>query len=84
MNEIPSYFGPFDTFRRNLTLMMYLQNQAFLGSYAYDRASAASLILLLMFIAIAAVVYFILLYDRDEAKLRKARREERRAMKKGA
>ena len=84
MNEIPSYFGPFDTFRRNLTLMMYLQNQAFLGSYAYDRASAASLILLLMFIAIAAVVYFILLYDRDEAKLRKTRREERRAMKKGA
>ncbi len=84
MNDIPSYFGPYDTFRRNLTLMMYLQNQAFQGSYAYDRASAASLILLLMFITIAAVVYYFLLYDKDEAKLKKAQRAERRSMKKGA
>ena len=84
MNDIPSYFGPYDTLRRNLTLMMYLQNQAFQGSYAYDRASAASLILLLMFITIAAVVYYFLLYDKDEAKLKKAQRAERRSMKKGA
>ena len=84
MNDIPSYFGSYDSFRRNLTLMMYLQNQAFQGSYAYDRASAASLILLMMFITIAAVVYYFLLYDKDEAKLKKAQRAERRAMKKGA
>lgn len=84
MNEIPSYFGAYDTLRRNLTLMMYLNNQAFMGSYAYDKASAASLILLSMFVAIAAVVYYFLLYDKDEARLKKLQRAERKAMKKGA
>ena len=81
MIDIPSAFGTFDTFRRNLTLMLYLENQAFAGSYAYDKASAASIILLLIYIFFSGIVYFFLLRDKDEAKLKKLLREERRAAK---
>ncbi len=81
MIDIPSVFGLFDTFRRNLTLMQYLENQAFLGSYAYDRASAASVILLIIYGIIAWLVYFFLLRDKDEARLRRQIRKERREEK---
>jgi multiple sugar transport system permease protein len=80
MIEIPEYFGPYDTFRRNLTLMMYMENQAFLGSYAYDRASAASLILLLMYIAISVLLYFTLIRDKDEARQKKLLKKARKAL----
>ena len=81
MIDIPSYFGAYDSFRRNLTLMMYMENQAFAGSYAYDKASAASLILLVIYIIISGIVYMTLLRDKDEAKLRKLIRQERKAAK---
>ena len=81
MIDIPSYFGAYDSFRRNLTLMMYMENQAFAGSYAYDKASAASLILLAIYIIISGIVYMTLLRDKDEAKLRKLIRQERKAAK---
>ena len=81
MVDVPSFFDAFDTLRRNLTLMMYLQNQAFLGSYAYDRASAISVILLCIYMIIAGTVYFFLIRDKDEIKLKKKIREERREAK---
>ena len=81
MIDIPSYFGPYDSLRRNLTLMMYMENQAFAGSYAYDRASAASLVLLAIYIIISGIVYMTLLRDKDEAKLKKLIRQERKAAK---
>ena len=78
MIDVPSFFGAFDTLRKNLTLMMYLEKQAFLGSYAYDRAAAASVILLCLYGLIAGTVYFFLIRDKDEIKLKKKIREERR------
>ena len=78
MVDIPSMFGAFDTFRRNLTLMMYVENQAFMGSYIYDRASAASLIMLCIYGSLATVVYFIFIRDKDEVQIRKMKRKERR------
>ena len=76
MVDIPSMFGAFDTFRRNLTLMMYVENQAFMGSYIYDRASAASLIMLCIYGSPTAV-YFIFIRDKDEVQIRKMKRKER-------
>ncbi|MBR3277995.1 MAG: sugar ABC transporter permease [Lachnospiraceae bacterium] len=84
MVDIPSYFGAYDTFRRNLTLMMYMENQAFLGSYAYDRASAASLILLLIYIAISVLLYFTLIRDKDEARQKKLRKKALKALENNA
>ncbi|MBR2548676.1 MAG: sugar ABC transporter permease [Clostridiales bacterium] len=80
MIDIPEYFGTYDTFRRNLTLMMYMENQAFQGSYAYDRASAASLILLLMYITISVLLYFTLIRDKDEARQKKLLKKARKAL----
>lgn len=81
MNEVPSMFGQFDTTMKNLTVMMYLRNQAFAGSYAYDKAAAASVILLIIYALIAGTVYFFLLRDKDEEKLRKIKRQELKEMK---
>ena len=64
-------------------MMMYMNNQAFQGSYAYDKASAASLVMLAIYIVAALIVYFLLLRDKDEAKLKKAIRQERRELKRG-
>ncbi len=85
MSEVPNLVGgPFDVQGRNLTLMMYLENQAFFGSYAYDRAAAASVILLFIYGIIAGLVYFFLIRDKDEAefkrKVRKERREEKQRL----
>ena len=63
--------------------MMYMQNQAFQGSYAYDKASAISLIILGIYIILAVIIYFILLRDKDEIQLKKLIRQERRELKKG-
>ena len=81
MIDVPAAFGSFDSLRRNLTLMMYLENQAFAGSYAYDKAAAASVIQLGIYLIIAGIVYFVLIRDKDEAKLKKMIREQKREAK---
>ena len=78
MADVPRAFGSFDSLRKNLTLMMYLENQAFMGSYAYDRAAAASVIQLGIYLLIAGIVYFILIRDKDEARLKKIARQQKR------
>ena len=80
MVDVPSMFGIFDTSRKALTLMQYLQNQAFMGSYIYDRASAASVILLGFALAFAVIMYFVFLWDKDEAKARRLMKKELKAM----
>ena len=78
--DIPSLFGPYDTFRTNLTLMMYMEKQAFAGSYAYDKASAASLILLAIYILFSSVIYFTLIRDKEEARLKKLNRQKEKEL----
>ena len=59
-----------------LTMLMYIQNQAFAGSYLYNRASAASVILTVICGVISAVIFY-LRRDKDEAALRKLKRKQR-------
>ena len=80
-SDVPSAFGMFDTLRLCLTMNMYIINQAYMGSYIYDRASAASLILLGLIGIGALVIYFVFIRDKDEAKLRKMIRKEKREAK---
>jgi multiple sugar transport system permease protein len=61
---------------------MYIRNQAFDGSYLYNRAAAASVILFLVIVILSAIVFYIL-RDKDEAKLKKLRKMELKAAKKG-
>ena len=86
MYKVPSYIGnAYDVFMTNITLMQYLQNQFYGGGFAYDKTSAASLIMLALYSFFAGVVYLIFIKDWDEAKqnrlIRKERREERRKLR---
>ena len=65
-----------------ITTNMFIRNMAFDGSYLYNRAAAASVILFLIIVVLSAIVFFIL-RDKDEAKLKKLRKQELRAAKKG-
>ncbi len=80
ISDIPAMMSnPYDVMRTNLTMMTFLQNILGMGN-AYDRASAFCLILLAMSAAISGIIYFVLIRDRYDAKLkrlnRKAKREE--------
>ena len=71
ISDIPSMIGrPYDVMRTSLTLMTYLQNILGMGN-AYDRASAFCLILLAMSAVISALIYFFLIRDKYDAKLKR-------------
>ena len=71
ISDIPSMIGnPYDVRRTSLTMMTYLQNILGMGS-AYDRASAFCLILLAMSAVISALIYFFLIRDKYDAKLKR-------------
>lgn len=78
MFDIPQLFlagGPDES---TLTTSVFIYGQAFRGSYLYNRAAAASMILF----AIAAVLSAILFYvmrDRDAAKIKKAEKQYKKA-----
>jgi len=83
MFDIPQLLvGPKTANGAALTTNMYIRNQAFDGSYLYNRAAAASVILFLVIVILSAIVFYIL-RDKDEAKLKKLRKAELRAAKKG-
>ncbi len=63
--------GPDDS---TLTTALFIYNQAFSGSYMYNRASAASMLLFLI-IAVASAFMFFILRDPDEVR---RHREEKR------
>ena len=65
-----------------LTTNMYIRNQAFSGSYLYNRAAAASVILFIIIVILSSILFYIL-RDKDEAKIKKLRKQELRAARKG-
>ncbi|WP_320130086.1 sugar ABC transporter permease [uncultured Sphaerochaeta sp.] len=80
MFDIPKLFllgGPDNA---TLTTSVFIYNQAFSGSYLYNRASAASLIMFLI-IAVLSSFMFYLLRDKDAAKQKKQARELKKALK---
>ncbi len=84
MFDIPKLFllgGPDNA---TLTTSVFIYNQAFSGSYLYNRAAAASMIMFVI-ICMASAVLFFFLRDRDEAQqakeFRQQAREYRRKMK---
>lgn len=78
MFDIPQLFlagGPDDS---TLTATMFIYGQAFKGSYLYNRAAAASMILFVI-AAILSGLLFYLMRDRDAAKLKKAEKQYRKS-----
>lgn len=83
MFDIPKLFllgGPDNS---TLTTSVFIYNQAFSGGYLYNRAAAASMIMFVI-ISVCAAILFYLLRDRDEAKLQKEIRKQKKLMKGGA
>ncbi len=62
------YSGPDNA---TLTASVFIYNQAFSGSYFWNRAAAASMILFVI-IAVCSAILFYIMRDKDEAEHRKA------------
>jgi multiple sugar transport system permease protein len=79
MFDIPKLFinnsGPDNA---TLTTSVFIYNQAFSGSYMYNRAAAASMILFVV-IAILSGILFYSMRDRDAAKLKKKEKKRIKA-----
>jgi len=83
MFDIPQLFlagGPDDA---TLTTSVFIYEQAFRGSYLYNRAAAASMIMFVIG-AVLSLILFYVLRDRDEARLRKESRRLEKASRKAA
>lgn len=75
MFDIPKLFllgGPDNA---TLTTSVFIYNQAFAGSYMYNRAAAASMIMFII-IAILSAIMFMFLRDKDEEKIQRAIRQQ--------
>ena len=80
MFDIPKLFllgGPDNA---TLTTNVFIYNQAFSGSYLYNRAAAASMIMLVI-IAILSGILFMILDDKDEAALRRQIKQQEKSFK---
>ena len=80
MFDIPRLFNMGGPDNATLTTSVFIYNQAFSGSYMYNRASAASMIMFLI-IAICSALLFLVMRDKDEVKKRKEDRAYRKAQK---
>ncbi|MBF4692342.1 carbohydrate ABC transporter permease [Fusibacter ferrireducens] len=81
MYDIPKMFMQGGPDNATLTTSVFIYNQAFSGSYLYNRAAAASMIMFLI-IAFFSAILFYLLRDKDEIERRKLNRKMRKEYKK--
>ena len=65
MYDIPRLFNDGKPANATLTATMFIHNQAFKGSYMYNRAAAASLLIFIVVAACSAIVFF-LMRDKKE------------------
>lgn len=80
MFDIPQLFlagGPDDS---TLTTSMFIYGQAFKGSYMYNRAAAASMIMFVISAILSGFVFY-LMRDRDAAKMKKINKMHKKAAK---
>lgn len=80
MFDIPQLFitpagGPDNA---TLTTSVFIYGQAFKGSYMYNKAAAASMIMFIIAGVLSAILFY-LMRDRDEAKLRKKMKKAAKA-----
>ncbi len=80
MYDIPRLYLNGGPDNATLTTSVFIYNQAFAGSYMYNRAAAASMIMFVI-IAVCSVAVFNLMKDKDQAALDKQRRLARKEAK---
>lgn len=67
MYDIPRLFNDGKPANATLTATMFIHNQAFKGSYMYNRASAASLLIFIV-VAVCSAFVFLLMRDKNERR----------------
>ncbi len=80
MFDIPRMFlwgGPDNA---TLTATLFIYNQAFSGSYLYNRAAAASILLFLIIAVLSSILFFVM-RDRGAEKLKRKQRQLKRSEK---
>ena len=68
MYDIPRLFNDGKPANATLTATMFIHNQAFKGSYMYNRAAAASLLIFIVVAACSAVVFFLMRDKKGERR----------------
>ncbi len=81
MYDIPKMYQNGNPDNATLTASMFIYNQAFAGSYKYNTAAAASMVMFAIIAVLSAVIFF-MLRDKDEAKLRKQVRAQEKEYRK--
>ncbi|MBR3949040.1 MAG: sugar ABC transporter permease [Oscillospiraceae bacterium] len=67
MYDIPKMFNDGKPANATLTATMFIRNQAFQGSYMYNRAAAASMLIFIVVAACSAMIFF-LMRDKNERR----------------
>lgn len=84
MYDIPKLFLEGGPDNATLTTSVFIYNQAFSGSYLFNRAAAASMILFVLIGVLSAILFYIM-RDKDEIAIKKGRKQaEKAAKRKGA
>jgi len=73
MFDIPRLFNDGRPDNATSTVSLFIYNQAFAGSYMYNRAAAASMILFVIIAILSAIVFF-LLREKNPNQIKKIRR----------
>ena len=76
MFDIPKLFiigGQGGPDNATLTTSVFIYNQAFSGSYMYNKAAAASMIMFVIIMILSGILFFVL-RDKDEIKLEKSKK----------
>ena len=80
MFDIPRLFNNGEPGGATMTTSLFIFNQAFAGSYMYNRAAAASMIMFIIIAALSGIIFF-LMRDKDAQRQRKTERAMNRAAK---
>lgn len=81
MFDIPRLFQDGKPDDSTLTTSLYIYKQAFSGSYLYNRAAAASMVMFVIIGILSACLFFVM-RDKDEEQLRKQIKQQQKAYKK--
>lgn len=80
MFDIPKCFLEGQPDNATLTTSLFIYNQAFAGSYMYNKAAAASMIMFAIICVLSAIIFYIM-RDKDEIELRKIEKAQKKKMK---
>ncbi len=81
MFDIPKLFLNGGPDNATVTTNVFIYNQAFSGSYLYNRAAAASVIMFLI-ISVCSAIIFMILRDKEASKLRKLEKMQQKELRK--